>query len=126
MLAAIWPQEQWVPLHLAGAMWRTDAVLAAGGWSALRGGSDIGLLLGVDATWASVYLPGAIFTYHHHPSQATASSAWQAQFARDVRFLYRRYEALRPSDTSDLPTPHTEWWQQSSGLFGPIPVVERP
>jgi hypothetical protein len=103
MLAGIWHREQWVPLHLAGAMWRTDAVFAAGGWSALLGGSDIGLLLGVDAAWASVYHPGATFTYHHHPGQATASRAWQAQFARHVRFLQRRYEALHPSDAPDVP-----------------------
>jgi glycosyltransferase involved in cell wall biosynthesis len=102
-LAGIWYREQWVPLHLAGAMWRTDAVLAAGGWSALLGGSDIGLLLGVDAAWASVYLRGATFTYHHHPSQATASHAWQTQFAHDVRFLKRRYEALHPPDGPDVP-----------------------
>jgi cellulose synthase/poly-beta-1,6-N-acetylglucosamine synthase-like glycosyltransferase len=108
MLTGIWHRERWVPLHLAGAMWRADAVLAAGGWSALVGGSDIGLLLGVDAAWASVYLPGATFTYHHHPSQATASPAWQAQFDCDVRFLRRRYEALHPSDTSNVPTPHAE------------------
>jgi cellulose synthase/poly-beta-1,6-N-acetylglucosamine synthase-like glycosyltransferase len=102
MLAGIWHREHWVPFHLAGAMWRTDAVLAAGGWSALLGGSDIGLLIGVDAAWASVYVPGPTFTYHHHSSQATASRAWQAQFARDLRFLQRRYEALHPSDTAEV------------------------
>jgi hypothetical protein len=97
-LGRIWFGEQWVPLHLAGVVWRADAVLAAGGWSALLGGSDIGLLLGVDAIWASVYIPGLTFRYFHHPEQATASRAWQDQFARDTRFLQRRYQALHERD----------------------------
>ena len=93
-LSRIWGEEHWVPLHLAGAMWRTDAVLAAGGWTATIGGSDIGLMLGVDATWASVYVPVRTFTYHHHATQATASPDWQSQFDRDMRFLERRRRAL--------------------------------
>ena len=84
----------WVPLHLAGAMWRTDAVLAAGGWSATVGGADIGLLLGVDAGWASVYVPVTTFTYHHHGEQVTASDEYRAQFELDMRFLERRQQAL--------------------------------
>ncbi|HET9103826.1 MAG TPA: glycosyltransferase family 2 protein [Solirubrobacteraceae bacterium] len=93
-LSAIWASERWVPMHLAGAMWRTEAVLAAGGWTATVGGSDIGLLIGVDAAWASVYVPQLTFTYHHHATQATASAAWQRQFDTDVRFLARRQAAL--------------------------------
>ncbi len=93
-LSEIWGAERWVPLHLAGAMWRTDAVLAAGGWSATVGGSDIGLMLGVDAAWASVYVPVGTFTYHHHARQVTASRDWQFQFDRDMRFLERRCRAL--------------------------------
>jgi hypothetical protein len=89
-------------------MWRTDAVLAAGGWSATVGGSDIGLMLGVDASWASVYVPHTTFAYHHHARQVTASSDWQSQFDRDIRFLERRRRALEsirsstaaPSDQS--------------------------
>jgi glycosyltransferase involved in cell wall biosynthesis len=93
-LARIWAAERWVPLHLAGAMWRTDAVLAAGGWSATAGGSDIGLLLGVDAQWASFYVAATTFTYHHHAEQVTASDAYRAQFELDMRFLERRQQAL--------------------------------
>lgn len=93
-LSEIWAAERWVPLHLAGAMWRTDAVLAAGGWSATVGGADIGLLLGVDADWASFYVPVTTFTYHHHGEQVTASHEWQAQFELDIRFLERRRQAL--------------------------------
>jgi cellulose synthase/poly-beta-1,6-N-acetylglucosamine synthase-like glycosyltransferase len=94
LLSHIWAAERWVPLHLAGAMWRTDAVLAAGGWSATAGGADIGLLLGVDAQWASVYVPVTTFTYHHHANQVTASDAYRAQFELDMRFLERRQRAL--------------------------------
>jgi hypothetical protein len=93
-LSRIWSVERWVPLHLAGAMWRTDAVLAAGGWSATVGGSDIGLMLGIDASWASVYVPVMTFTYYHRPGQVTASREWQSQFERDMKFLERRQRAL--------------------------------
>jgi cellulose synthase/poly-beta-1,6-N-acetylglucosamine synthase-like glycosyltransferase len=97
-LSRIWAAERWVPLHLAGAMWRTDAVLAAGGWSATVGGADIGLLLGVDAAWASVYVPVTTFIYHHHGDQVTASPEWRAQFDLDMRFLERRQQALDRRD----------------------------
>jgi len=93
-LSRIWGEERWVPMHLAGAMWRTDAVLAAGGWTATVGGCDIGLMLGVDAAWASAYVPVTTFTYFHHHEQVTASRAWQAQFELDMRFLERRRRAL--------------------------------
>lgn len=93
-LSRIWGVEHWVPLHLAGAMWRTDAVLAAGGWSAIVGGSDIGLMLGVDASWASAYVPLTTFTYYHHAGQVTASRDWHSQFERDMQFLQRRRLAL--------------------------------
>jgi hypothetical protein len=93
-LSHIWAAERWVPIHLAGAMWRTDAVLAAGGWSATVGGADIGLLLGVDADWASCYVPVTTFIYHHHSEQVTASAEWRAQFDLDMRFLERRQQAL--------------------------------
>jgi hypothetical protein len=93
-LSSIWAAERWVPLHLAGAMWRTDAVLAAGGWTATVGGADIGLLLGVDAAWASCYVPATTFIYHHHGGQVTASDEWRAQFELDLRFLERRQQAL--------------------------------
>lgn len=39
-LSRIWGEERWVPMHLAGAMWRTDASLAAGGWTATVGGTS--------------------------------------------------------------------------------------
>lgn len=100
-LSRIWSQERWVPMHLAGAMWRTDAALAAGGWSATVGGSDIGLMLGVDAEWASVYVPVTTFTYAHHGQQVTASAAWQAQFRCDMRFLERRRQALAVTRRSE-------------------------
>jgi hypothetical protein len=93
-ISRIWAAERWVPLHLAGAMWRTDAVLAAGGWSATVGGADIGLLLGVDAQWASVYVPVATFAYYHHGEQMTASDEYRTQFELDMRFLERRQRAL--------------------------------
>jgi hypothetical protein len=93
-LSRIWAAERWVPLHLAGAMWCTDAVLAAGGWSATVGGADIGLLLGVDVQWASVYVPVTTFTYHHHGAQVTASDEYRTQFELDMRFLERRQQAL--------------------------------
>ncbi len=93
-LSRIWGEERWVPMHLAGAMWRTDAVLAAGGWTATVGGCDIGLMLGVDAAWASAYVPVTTFDYFHHHEQVTASRAWQAQFELDMRFLERRRRAL--------------------------------
>lgn len=94
-IAAIWRDEEWVPMHLAGAMWRTSAVVAAGGWMALAGGSDIGLLLGVDAGWASHYTPGIAFRHIHHGDQATASRAFQETFrTADLELLRARARAL--------------------------------
>jgi glycosyltransferase involved in cell wall biosynthesis len=97
-IATIWAAERWVPLHLAGAMWRTTAVLAAGGWTALAGGSDIGLMLGVDASWASFYTPGKTFTYHHHEHQVTAGDRWRELFEQDTDLLAARAHALGFTD----------------------------
>ncbi len=93
-IATIWAAERWVPLHLAGAMWRTTAVLAAGGWTALAGGSDIGLMLGVDAVWGSFYVAGPTFVYHHHEHQVTAGQRWRELFDQDMDLLAARAEAL--------------------------------
>lgn len=93
-IGRIWAAERWVPLHLAGAMWRTTAVLAAGGWTALAGGSDIGLMLGVDAAWASWYVPGETFVYHHHEHQVTAGDRWRGLFEQDTELLAARAHAL--------------------------------
>jgi hypothetical protein len=57
-------------------------------------------MLGVDAAWASVYVPVLTFTYYHHASQVTASSDWQLQFARDMQFLERRQRALEVIERS--------------------------
>lgn len=51
-------------------------------------------MLGVDAAWASVYLPVTTFTYYHHSCQVSASRDWQSQFDRDMLFLERRLQAL--------------------------------
>ena len=110
-----------MPLHLAGAMWRTDAVLAAGGSSATVGGSDIGLMLGVDAAWSSVYVPVLTFTYYHHANQVTASSDWQLQFARDMRFLERRHDALEVIEQVErrrLALPLPVGLRTSDGMIG--------
>lgn len=93
-IGSIWAAERWVPMHLAGAMWRADAVRAAGGWTALVGGSDIGLMLGVDARWASHYTATPTFTYHHHQHQTTAAARWHDLFDHDLQFLAARARAL--------------------------------
>lgn len=97
-IAGIWLEEGWMPMHLAGALWRTEAVLAAGGWMAVTGAADVGLLLAVDAGWASVYVPGATFAYHHHGAQSTAAARWHELFDLDRRLLERRARALGHGD----------------------------
>lgn len=42
-------------------------------------------MLGIDAAWASAYVPVTTFTYFHHHEQVIASRAWQAQFELDMR-----------------------------------------
>ncbi|WP_354701557.1 hypothetical protein DSM112329_01876 [Paraconexibacter sp. AEG42_29] len=93
-IASIWAAERWVPMHLAGAMWRTVAVREAGGWTALAGGSDIGLMLGVDARHASSYVATPTFVYYHHEHQVTAHDQWRDLFALDMEFLAARARAL--------------------------------
>lgn len=106
-ITAAYDADGWMPMHLAGAMWRTDAVLAAGGWTAISGGADIGLMLGVDAQWASHYTATPTFTYHHHADQATAAQEWHALFELDRELLRRRSAALRRTPPATRPASPT-------------------
>ncbi|SFQ63350.1 Glycosyl transferase family 2 [Amycolatopsis arida] len=69
-LLRIWRHDpRRVPVHPAGVLWRRDLLLRLGGWMALRGMEDTGLLLAASAAAAGVHVPAATLRYRRHPGQ---------------------------------------------------------
>lgn len=64
--------ERWadrLPVHPAGTMWRRELLLALGGWSALQGMEDTGLLMAASATAEGVLVDVPTLRYRRHAAQ---------------------------------------------------------
>jgi len=64
-----------LPVHPAGIMWRRALLLSLGGWSALHGMEDTGLLMAASATSAGVLLDAPTLRYRKHPAQRSAQTS---------------------------------------------------
>ncbi|MFB6518497.1 glycosyltransferase [Streptomyces sp. NPDC056401] len=73
VLLDVWTTEEGasyrLPVHPAGAMWRRSLLLALGGWSALRGMEDTGLLMAANALTEGVLVDVPTLRYRRHPAQ---------------------------------------------------------
>lgn len=58
-----------VPVHPAGVMWRRNLLVGLGGWSALHGMEDTGVLLAGSATAPGVHVDTPTLRYRRHPGQ---------------------------------------------------------
>ncbi|MCM1969550.1 glycosyltransferase family A protein [Streptomyces sp. G1] len=73
VLLDVWAAEEGgsyrLPVHPAGAMWRRSLLLTLGGWSALRGMEDTGLLMAANALTEGVLVDAPTLRYRRHPAQ---------------------------------------------------------
>ncbi|MFF2501918.1 glycosyltransferase [Streptomyces sp. NPDC058067] len=68
------PGRYRLPVHPAGVLWRRSLLLALGGWSALRGMEDTGLLMAASAAAPGVLVDADTLRYRKHPGQGTAQA----------------------------------------------------
>ncbi|WP_199566702.1 glycosyltransferase [Streptomyces triticagri] len=64
-----------LPVHPAGAMWRRSLLLALGGWSALHGMEDTGLLIAASAAADGVLVDAPTLRYRKHPAQRSGQTS---------------------------------------------------
>jgi hypothetical protein len=63
------PGDYRVPVHPAGVMWRRSLLLAVGGWLALYGMEDTGLLMAASAAAPGILLDTPTLRYRRHSAQ---------------------------------------------------------
>jgi glycosyltransferase involved in cell wall biosynthesis len=76
-LAHAWvtdPGKYRLPVHPAGVLWRRDLLLAVGGWSALKGMEDTGLLMAASAVAEGVLINKSTLRYRKHRAQQSAQT----------------------------------------------------
>lgn len=69
------PTDYRVPVHPAGVMWRRSLLLALGGWSALQGMEDTGVLMAASAVTEGVLVDSATLRYRRHAAQMSKQTS---------------------------------------------------
>ncbi|GAA2919156.1 hypothetical protein GCM10020221_14300 [Streptomyces thioluteus] len=84
-----------LPVHPAGVMWRRDLLLALGGWSALHGMEDTGLLMAASATAEGVLVDAPTLRYRKHSGQLSARRDDFVGGGRQIELVRQRAAVLR-------------------------------
>ncbi|MFJ8202229.1 MULTISPECIES: glycosyltransferase [Micromonospora] len=86
-----------LPVHPATLCIRRELAFALGGWMALPGGEDTGLLLAASVVSDGYFIAEPGLLYRKHPDQITAQADWTASTDWRVRmqFIESRTEALQ-------------------------------
>ncbi|MFI8422169.1 glycosyltransferase [Streptomyces sp. NPDC085479] len=96
-LLAAWrtaPAEYRVPVHPAGVMWRRSLLHLLGGWSALHGMEDTGLLMAASATTEGVLLDIPTLRYRRHPAQISRQPSEFSGEGHQIALIHARAAAL--------------------------------
>ncbi|MFF1359907.1 glycosyltransferase family 2 protein [Streptomyces sp. NPDC058297] len=96
-LAARWqtaPGSYRLPVHPAGVLWRRSLLLAVGGWSALRGMEDTGLLMAASAAAPGVLVDADTLRYRKHPGQGSAQVTEFAGGGPQIALIRQRVALL--------------------------------
>jgi glycosyltransferase involved in cell wall biosynthesis len=97
-LGTAWESEgHRLPAHPATLCARTDAVLAAGGWTALPASEDTGLLLALDALWPGWFIAEPGLLYRKWDGQLTNAASHVDSAERHAReaVIQARLRSLR-------------------------------
>ena len=84
-----------LPVHPAGVMWRRSLLLALGGWSALQGMEDTGLLMAASATAPGVLVDAPTLRYRRHDGQLSGKGSKFAGGGAQIAVVRRRAALLR-------------------------------
>jgi len=105
-----WLEEHWTSpfaFHPNCLIAQRDAVLSVGGWPALTGNQDVGMIFALNSRHEGWGLTPAITSYRHWDEQTIASPKWPMLKKMDFRFLgmavnaRRATEGLRPISVPD-------------------------
>lgn len=88
------PDEYRLPVHPAGVMWRRTLLLAMGGWSALHGMEDTGLLMAASAIAHGVLLDTPTLRYRKHPAQRSAQFSKFTGGGTQIELIRQRAKIL--------------------------------
>lgn len=86
-----------LPVHPATLCIRRQLVLALGGWTALPGGEDTGLLLGASVIADGYFIGEPGLLYRRHPDQITGQADWTkpSEWMPRMRLIEARALALQ-------------------------------
>ncbi|WP_405898624.1 glycosyltransferase family 2 protein [Streptomyces sp. NBC_00727] len=90
------PTDYRVPVHPAGVMWRRPLLLALGGWSALQGMEDTGVLMAASAVAEGVLVDAATLRYRRHAAQMSKqASKFAGGGGEQIALIRQRAAVLR-------------------------------
>lgn len=87
-----------VPVHPAGVMWKRALLVELGGWSALHGMEDTGLLMAASALAEGVLLDHATLRYRRHNSQRSTEDSLFAGGGGQISLVRQRVALLASRD----------------------------
>ncbi|MDQ0985895.1 glycosyltransferase family A protein [Streptomyces sp. V2I9] len=88
------PTEYRVPVHPAGVMWRRSLLLALGGWSALQGMEDTGVLMAASAVVEGVLVDAPTLRYRRHAAQRSKQTSKFAGGGAQIALIRERAAVL--------------------------------
>jgi glycosyltransferase involved in cell wall biosynthesis len=83
------------PFACAAAVWRTDVLLAAGGWVGLPVHEDIALVMAVCEQHSSVHVAVDVYAARRHEGQTTQNPELLSDRIAEQRYIHARVGAIR-------------------------------
>lgn len=131
-IEAVWRDRKNHFLQPGAALWRRDAVIAAGGWPAITGMEDTDLLLTLNSWGEGAYTDREIMLYRQHSGQTVRTSGFETERETNRRWCHERLAATyglrgRGAPDCDVPLPTAveitgfttrEWREAASQCFG--------
>lgn len=95
-----WLGDDWLehgrPAAAPGAfLIRRDVLQAFGGWMALRGSEDTGVLVSMSEEWEGRGVDSVVLEYRKWPGGTTSSQSWRDDHPRHQQVIADRLKALR-------------------------------
>ncbi|MGH3712832.1 MAG: glycosyltransferase family 2 protein [Micromonosporaceae bacterium] len=96
-----------LPVHPAALCIRKQLALALGGWMALPGGEDTGLLLAASVVSDGYFIGEPGLLYRKHEAQITAQPGWSdsSEWTTRMQLIEARAAALQQQTPDAFPTP---------------------
>ena len=93
-----------LPVHPATLSIRRKLVLALGGWMALPGGEDTGLLVAASATNDGFFIATPGLLYRKHPAQITGQASWKepTEWTARMQLIEARGQALQTMNATQV------------------------